>query len=93
VKLAAPSTNATIGRSFGGDAGWLDLGGYDIVATIPHDATEAQLPQSPKERQTEGKSRLAGLCDVLSRTLDRPVVDMTDLQGRLRHDARLGAGR
>jgi uncharacterized protein (TIGR03435 family) len=108
---------------------WLDSAGYDIVATIPLDATEAQLPQmlqallaerfkltlhhvtkdlpvyalvvgkngpklkpaeqeqgfsmrmSPKGRHIEGASRLAGLCDFLSRTMDRPVVDMTDLKG------------
>jgi uncharacterized protein (TIGR03435 family) len=108
---------------------WLDSAGYDVVATIPHDATEAQLPQmlqallaerfkvtlrhetkdllvyarvvgksgpklkpaeredgfrmtmSPKGRHIEGKSRLAGLCDFLSRTLDRPVVDRTELKG------------
>jgi uncharacterized protein (TIGR03435 family) len=108
---------------------WLDSAGYDVVATIPHDATEAQLPQmlqallaerfklslhhetkdmpvyalvlgkngpklkpaeqeegfsmkmSPKGRHIEGKSRLAGLCDFLSRTMDRPVGDMTDLKG------------
>jgi uncharacterized protein (TIGR03435 family) len=107
----------------------LDSDGYDIVATIPHDAAKAQLPQmlqallaerfrltlrhepkdlpvyalvagkngpkqkpaeqeegfsmrtSPKGRHIEGKSRIAGLCDFLSRTLDRPVVDMTGLQG------------
>jgi uncharacterized protein (TIGR03435 family) len=51
-----------------------------MVATIPRDATEAQLPQSPRGSHIEGKSRLAGLCDFLSSTLDRPVVDMTDLQ-------------
>jgi uncharacterized protein (TIGR03435 family) len=108
---------------------WLDSNGYDIVATIPHDATEAQLPQmlqtllaerfkltlrhktkdlpvyalvagkngpklqpveqeesfsmriGPKGRHIEGKSRLAGLCEFLSRTMDRPVVDMTGLKG------------
>jgi uncharacterized protein (TIGR03435 family) len=108
---------------------WLNSAGYDVVATIPHDATEAQLPlmlqtllaerfkltlhhetkdlpvyalvvgkngpklkpaeqeegfsmrMSPKGRHIDGKSRLAGLCDFLSRTLDRPVVDMTDLKG------------
>jgi uncharacterized protein (TIGR03435 family) len=108
---------------------WPDSAGYDIVATISHDATEAQLPQmvqtllaerfeltlcqatnnlpvygllvrknrpklkpaeqdegfsmrmSPKGRHIEGKSGIAGPCDFLSRTLDRPVVDMTDLNG------------
>jgi hypothetical protein len=60
---------------------WLDLCGYDIVATIPHDATETRLPQSPNGRHIEGKSRLAGLCDFLSRTTDRPVVDITDWKG------------
>jgi uncharacterized protein (TIGR03435 family) len=108
---------------------WLNSAGYDVVATIPHDATEAQAPlmlqtllaerfkltlhhetkdlpvyalvvgkngpklkpaeqeegfsmrMSPKGRHIDGKSRLAGLCDFLSRTLDRPVVDMTDLKG------------
>jgi uncharacterized protein (TIGR03435 family) len=108
---------------------WLDSNGYDIVATIPHNATGAELPRmlqtllaerfklslrhetrelpvyalvvrkngpklqpaereegfsmrmSPKGRHIEGKSRIAGLCDFLSRTLDRPVVDMTGLNG------------
>jgi uncharacterized protein (TIGR03435 family) len=108
---------------------WLDSAGYNVVATIPRDATKAQLPQmlqtllaerfnltlhhetkdlpvyalvvgkngpklkpaereegfsmsmSPKGRHIEGKSYIAGLCDFLSRTLDRPVVDMTDLKG------------
>jgi uncharacterized protein (TIGR03435 family) len=108
---------------------WLDSAGYDVVATIPRDASEAQLPQMlqtllaerfkltlrhetkdlpvyalvvgkngpklkpaereegfsmrmvPKGRHIEGTSSLAGLCDFLSRTMDRPVVDMTDLKG------------
>jgi hypothetical protein len=48
---------------------WLNSDGYDVgygrVATIPHDAAAARSPQ--------GKWRLAGLCDFLSRTLDHPV--------------------
>jgi hypothetical protein len=68
---------------------WLDSDGYDIVATIPHNANEAQLPQMlqtllaerfPKGRHIEVKSPIAELCDFLSGTLDRPVVDMTGLK-------------
>jgi len=58
---------------------WLDSAGYDIVATIPHDGTGAQLPWMLRTPLAE--RFLAGPCDFLSRTLDRPVVDTEDMPG------------
>jgi uncharacterized protein (TIGR03435 family) len=111
-----------------------------IVATIPHDATEAQVPEllqtllaerfkltlhhetkdlpvyalvvgksgpklkpvgqeegfkmmaSPKGRHLEGNAQIAQLCDALSRTLDRPVVDMGATQSACRCSRRRSCG-